>query len=82
MFNMVVLEMVHQMCSITLTEENKSNIMLVVIWIDLTRICNKKHPFKYLDLFIGSHSTEYDFCEILGGKHSKTNPTDRFVVLD
>lgn len=31
MFNMVVLEMVHQMCSITLTEENKSNIMLVVI---------------------------------------------------
>ena len=35
-----------------------------------------------LDLLIGGHSAENDFCEILRGEHPKTNSTNRFVVLD
>ena len=88
-FDMIILEVIHKMRPIALKtqSEHKHKSRWNPLYKSIEQYNNEistksAWKYKYLDLLIGGDGTEHDFCEILCGKHSKTNSTNGFVVLD
>lgn len=86
MFNVIFLQMVHQVCSVALRSHSQRQTSVLTDQSDWDTILGKRslsnrgHP--HLDLLIWGDSTEDNFGEPLRWEHSKTDSSNHTSIFD